>query len=276
MVWKIELGTATLYGIRDGGALRNPLEYMIGSTEEAWAKYPQYLNDDGMMVNSFSCYLFDTGSTKVMIDTGFGANTPEGMDGGAMPAALESLGVAPTDIAHVVFTHLHPDHILGSLDGDFAPWFVDAAHWTLRREVAHWRAGTDERSMGIARVANALDDGGVLNAVEEPGQVIPGVDTIATYGHSPGHTAVRVSSGDNAVVIAGDITFTPAQIEYTTWAFPLDVDKDAAAVTRAAFFDMLAESGTPYVAGHYEQPGYGKVIVTSEGRRYEALPVEQV
>jgi len=276
MIWKIKIGTATLYGIRDGGSDRDPIEYLIGSTPEALADYRRYLNDDGTMHNSFSCYLFDTGSTMIMVDTGFGFNAPQGADAGDMPAGLAALGVSPAAIDHVVFTHLHPDHILGSLDSEGAPLFVNATHWTLNREVDFWRAGTDERARGIARVADTLDSAGVLNTVAEPGPVVRGVSTVAKYGHTPGHTAVRVSSGDDAVVIAGDVTFSQIQIDHTDWSFPFDVDKPAAALTRAAFFDSLADSGTPFVAGHYEHPGYGRIVVTSGGRRYEALPVQQI
>jgi glyoxylase-like metal-dependent hydrolase (beta-lactamase superfamily II) len=276
MTWKIELGSANLYVIHDGEVDRDPLEFLIGSTAEAWEGYEHFLNEDGTMVNSYTCYLFDTGSSRIMIDTGFGYNAPEGMDAGHMPAALDSLGVSPADVDHVVFTHLHPDHILGSLDAGGAPLFANAAHWTLQREVGFWRGGTDERARSITRVAGILDGAGALNAVEDPGTVVPGVTTFATYGHTPGHVAVRLSSGDDELVIAGDVTFSPVQIQYTDWAFPFDVDKVASGVTRAAFFDMLAESGLPYLAGHYPQSGYGKVVVTADGREYEALPMEQV
>ncbi len=276
MTWKIEIGTAVVFGIRDGSVDRDPLEFLIGSTPEALAGYERFLNADGTLANSFSCYLFDTGSALVMVDAGFGCNAPDGADAGDMPAALEELGVSPADIDHVVFTHLHPDHILGSLDDHGAPFFADAVHWTLRREVEFWRSGTDERSVGIARIVDALDGAGVLSAVEEPGPVVPGVTTLAMYGHTPGHTAVRLASGEDELVIAGDVTFSPVQIHYADWNVPFDDDKPAAAATRAAFFDMLAESGTAYLAGHYPQPGYGRVVVTSAGRSYEALPVQQV
>ena len=274
MVWKVEVGSSVLYGIRDGGSKRNPHESLIGSTPEAWAGYDHFLDEEGRLPNSFSCYLFDTGADLVMIDTGFGFNAPDEMDAGAMPAALEAIGVTSGDIDHVVFTHLHPDHILGSLRGDQTPFFANAAHWTLARERDHWRREDDDRARGIARVADILDEAGVLNAVDEPGLVVPGVTTVPAYGHTPGHTAVRVSSGDATVVIAGDATFSPIQIRHTDWAFPLDVDKAAAAATRADFFDDLAASGIPFAAGHYDQPGYGRVVVTSVGRQYEALPVE--
>lgn len=276
MIWKIEIGTVVLYGIRDGATNRDPLEYLIGSTPEAWSGYEHFLNADGTMPNSYSCYLVDTGSAWVMIDAGFGFNAPDGSNAGDMPGALETLGVAPPDIDHVVFTHLHPDHILGSLAADGVPLFGNAPHWTLVREVKHWRSGTDDRSRSITQVADALDEAALLNAVDEPGQVVPGVTTVAAYGHTPGPTAVRVSSGEDELIIVGDLTFSPVQIHYPEWAFPFDVDKPAAATTRAEFFEMLADASTPFAAGHYAQPGYGRIVVTAAGRKYEALPVERV
>lgn len=276
MTWKIEVGRAVLFGIRDGGSQRDPHQALIGSTPEAWSGYEHFLDEDGTLPNSFTCYLFDSGTELVMIDTAFGLNGEDGADQGHMPAALDRLGVSPASVDHVVFTHLHPDHILGSLDRAQAPFFANAIHWTLNREVEHWRKGSDERSRGIATVVDALDGAGVLRSVDEPGTVTPGVSTMAAYGHTPGHTAVRVSSGDAEVVIAGDATFSPIQIRYTDWAFPRDVDPEAAAVTRAAFFDELASRGTPFAAGHYRQPGYGRVTVTPQGRSYEALPVTQI
>jgi len=270
------VGTATLYGIRDGGSDRDPHEYLIGSTPDAWAGYEHLLNEDGTMPNSFSCYLFDTGAAKVLVDTGFGYNAPEGADAGDMPVALDALGISPSDIDHVVFTHLHPDHILGSLGADQAPLFANAAHWTLTREVGHWRAQTDERGVGITRVADTLDEAGLLSAVEDPGMIVAGVTTVAAYGHTPGHTAVRLESGDTSVVIAGDATVSPIQIDRTDWAFLFDGDKTAATASMAALFDDLAASGEAFLAGHYDQPGYGRIVEGADGRMYEPLPVHQM
>ncbi len=39
---------------------------------------------------------------------------------------------------------------------------------------------------------------------------------------------------------------------------------------------MIVAAGTPFAASHYAQPGYGRIVATSEGRRYEVLPVEQL
>ena len=276
MLWRYEVGEIVVHGIRDGGSTRDPLKYLIGSTPETLAPYAEYFNSDGSMPNSFSCYLIETSGALVMVDTGFGVSAPDGMDVGHMPHALERLGVAPGDVDHVVFTHLHPDHILGSLTADDQPFFANARHWTLRRELEHWRSETGERAMGIAGMANTLDSAGVLDAPEEPGAIVEGIDTAATYGHTPGHVAVRVSSGHEALVIAGDATFSPVQVWHPEWSFPLDVDAEAAATTRERFFAELAARGDAFVAGHYAQPGIGRVIETVDGLDYEPIAAQEV
>lgn len=269
MIWTYELGAIRVHGIRDGGSTRDPLKYLVGSTAEALAPYADHFAPDGSMPNSFSCYLVEVGEERVMIDTGFGASAPDDMDVGHMPLALERLGVSPSDVAHVVFTHLHPDHILGSVRPDDSLFFDAARHWTVRREVDHWRRGTDERSKGITSIVDVIDGAGLLAPVDHPGTVIAGVEMVPTYGHTPGHVAIRIGNGSEVLVIAGDVTHSPVQIWHPEWGFPFDDDPEAAAATRRRFFDELAASGDQFVAGHYGQPGVGRIVDTADGRRYE-------
>ena len=128
----------------------------------------------------------------------------------------------------------------------------------------------------IIPVVETLESAGVLNPTEQPSKVVPGVDRIATFGHSPGHTSVRLSSGDDELVITGDLTWSPAHMFNPHWTSPFDGDPAEAVATRIAFFQEMAISGTPFLAGHYEAPGYGRIIATQVGQRYEALPVTRV
>lgn len=274
MAWKIELGSAVVYGLVDGSAARDPLDFLSGSTIDDFDD--RQLNADDCMVNAFSSYLFDTGTRRVVIDTGFGAHAPDGMDAGYMPAELASVGFDRSDVDHVVFTHLHPDHVLGSLDAEREPFFPNATHWTLQREVDHWRATDDQRAGMVNPVVETLESAGVLHPTEEPTRVVPGVDRFATYGHSPGHTSIRLSSGADELVITGDLTWSPVHMFNPQWTSPFDGDPAEAVATRTRFFDEMKSSGAPFLAGHYEAPGYGRIVTTPDGHRYEALPVTQV
>ncbi len=276
MAWKIDLGRAVVYGLRDGVVERDPLEFLAGSEAADWDEHPGSLTPSGHMLNSFTCYLLHTDEHLVMIDTGFGVAVPPGMQAGAMPSELASLGFQPRDIDHVVFTHLHPDHVLGSLDSSRDPFFPDAVHWTLEREVDHWRSTDDPRAGKVLPVIEALSSAGVLNATEEPTPVAPGVDRIPTYGHSPGHTSIRLSFEDVSVVVTGDLTWSPVHLLHPEWTSPFDGDAAEAVTTRRRFIDDMASTGAPFLAGHHPQPGYGRLVMHEGDVRYEPLTVDDV
>lgn len=277
MLWKTGVGSMTVYAIEDGWTVRDPHEWFIGSTPAAWVGHEQHLTSDGLLPVSFGCFLVDTGTRLVMIDTGFGVHAPDMAVGeaGRMPAGLVALGVAPSDVTDVVHTHLHPDHILGDLDADRAPFFPNATVWTHTAELAYWRSGDDPRSQIVMSVVGPLDAAGVV-ATSAGGVVLPGISMVETFGHTPGHTSILLSSGDEAVMIAGDICHSPMQVIHTDWNIGPDVDKEAAAVTRQRFFADLAESGTPVAGGHLYRPGFGRIVSRNDHLVFEALPVTEI
>lgn len=278
MLWKTNVGSTVLYAIEDGWAVRDPHEWFIGSTPEAWVGHEEYLTDDGGLPVSYGCFLIDDGSRLVMVDTGFGLNAPD-MPGGAaghMPAGLAALGLTPADVTHVVHTHLHPDHILGDLDLERAPFFPNAPVVTHTDEAAYWRSGQDERGPLVKGVIDDLDQAGNLQIVASAGEVLPGISMVETFGHTPGHTSILVSSGDEAVMIAGDVCHSPMQSIHTEWNVGPDTDKPAAAATRRRFFEDLAASGTPMAAGHFYRPGFGRIAARQDLLVFEPLPVTEV
>lgn len=275
MTWKVNVGSMELYGIPDGQRLRDPAQFLLGSAPSDWEGFEHFLTPDGLMVTSYSCFLVDTGTTLVLIDTGFGPHGPDD-EVGHMPGELKRLGISPDDISHVVFTHLHPDHILGALDASDSPFFGNATHWTVQRERDFWLAGEDERSQLIQRFVSVMEAGDLLQANEQPGGIVDGIEQVATFGHTPGHTSIRVASGTDSIVITGDLTWNPMHILRSDWTFPADVDPNAAVDTRRRFFADMAASGTPFAAGHHDQPGLARLTVGDDGARVDDLPVEFV
>ncbi|MDX1691314.1 MAG: MBL fold metallo-hydrolase [Acidimicrobiia bacterium] len=274
MLWKTAVGGATLYAIEDGYSMRDPHEFFLGSTPDAWIGHEDELHD-GRIRTSFGCFLVDDGDRLTMVDAGFGVNAPDDVphgEGGWMPAALESLGVDPADVTDVVFTHLHPDHILGALDADrSSPFFPNAAFRTLRRELDHWRSDDGPLGSTIAPVVDTLDDAGTLAVVEEPGTVLPGISMVETFGHTPGHTSILVAFGEDAVMISGDVLHSPMQIVHTDWNIPFDVDKPKAAASRKRLFEDLAASGTPLAGGHLDRPGFGRIVSRDDVLAFQPL-----
>jgi len=77
-------------------------------------------------------------------------------------------------------------------------------------------------------------------------------------------------------MITGDVSHSPIHTIHPEWNIALDIDKEAAAESRARFFSDLAESGTPMAAGHYYRPGFGRIVADSGRLRFEPLPVSVI
>lgn len=128
-------------------------------------------------------------------------------------AQLAGLGFAPTDVRHVVVTHLDLDHAGGLSD------FPHATVHLHQRELdaATTRATRAERSRYLphqwahrprwSAVAEQGDTWRGLPAVRK----LPGLDAdiglVPLHGHTRGHSGVIVDAGERAYLHAGDAYF---------------------------------------------------------------------
>ena len=129
----------------------------------------------------------------IILDTGMGSH-PD-IDEHYRPSrrplaqALADVGHRLEDVAIVVNCHLHFDHCGGNPDVAGRPIIVQ------RIELAAAR--------GADYTLPELVDGANLRYVEIDGdaEVLPGVDVIATPGHTPGHQSLLVKRADGTVIV---------------------------------------------------------------------------
>jgi glyoxylase-like metal-dependent hydrolase (beta-lactamase superfamily II) len=218
--------------------------------------------------------LYRDADHTVLFDVGSG---PDFMPtAGQVVDSLEALGVAPEDVTHVVFTHAHPDHIWGLIDDFDEPVFYEATYMMGRAEWDYWWNPETVDDIGEARAAFAVGAkrrmGYIEDAVtlfDDGEEILPGISAVSTPGHTPGHMAFEVRSGNESALIVGDaIGNDHVAFVRPEWASGSDQDAQTAIASRKMLLDRLANEQMPVVGFHLSQGGVGRVEAAETGYRF--------
>jgi glyoxylase-like metal-dependent hydrolase (beta-lactamase superfamily II) len=223
-----------------------------------------------VLPNSWNVTLVRTGGQTVLIDTGRGAANSE------MLANLRAVGVDPARIDLVVATHFHGDHIGGLLASDGSAAFPNARIAVPAREWAFWTdAGEESRAPENRRGGFALTRrafapyAGRVTQLAVGAEVAPGIRSVATNGHSPGHTSYLLHDDAQQLMVIGDVaTSAELFLPRPDWYPGFDQDPPAAVATRRALLDRLATDRIPFVGYHFAMPGLGRVERAGTGYRF--------
>ena len=91
-------------------------------------------------------------------------------------------------------------------------------------------------------------------------EVAPGITAIDAAGHTPGHTAFAVASGNARVLVQSDVTNIPELfLRNPDWHVAFDIDPQKAVETRRKFYDMAAAEKALVVGFHFTFPSVGYV-----------------
>jgi len=133
------------------------------------------------------------------------------------------------------------------------------------REVDYWTEDDRLGSRSHLTFQPVLDSGRV-RTLDRDTEVVAGLTMIETFGHTPGHMSVLVSSRrQRHLIVTGDVTHHPLQVRHPDWGIAADVDRSAGIVTRKALFARIVDEGLIMAAGHYPRPGFGHII-SEDGR----------
>lgn len=163
-----------------------------------------------------NCVLARDGRHTVLIDTGYGGkyapldrNFYELEEGEPLAKSLAQLGVRPEDIDTVVFSHLHFDHAGGATrfgaQKQVELTFPQARHVIGRVEWEDATGGLPELERAYPQEHLAPLAAAKIEFVAGNANIVPGLRTVMTGGHTRGHLALAFESQGQSALFIGDI-----------------------------------------------------------------------
>ncbi len=277
--YRFKVGDIEITAIHDGFALR-PIEGLIRNAELAQvqqAMQEAFLPPTQLPI-TFTGLVINNGGRLAIIDTGngeFGAPTS-----GQWLTNFRAAGFDPAQVNTVIISHFHGDHINGLRRKDGSAVFpnaevmVPAAEWAFWMDEGQMSRAPEGMRGAFQNVHRAFDP--IVKDVKqyEPGkEIVPGVTTVAAAGHTPGHTAYVIASGNAKLMMVSDITNHPALfVRNPDWAVVFDMDAEQARQTRRRILDMAAAERTQVSFYHAPFPATG--FITKEGDKFRLVPVQ--
>jgi glyoxylase-like metal-dependent hydrolase (beta-lactamase superfamily II) len=273
-----KVGKIEIMVISDG-TLNVPLSFTLSETppaESAALLAAHGLPTQGMPLQT-NVTLVKTASEIVLIDAGSGSNFQD--TAGKLADNMQAAGIDPASVSKVIFTHGHPDHLWGAID-DFdnterfpkASYVISAAEWDFwthpdtPNAQPDWRKGM---ALGSARILKRL--AGKIDRRRSGDSVAPGISYVETSGHTPGHMSVLIESGNERLLIGGDVlAFAAISFARPDWPIGSDHDRDRGIVTRKRLLGQLASERLPFIGFHLPWPGHG--VVERSGMAYRFIP----
>jgi glyoxylase-like metal-dependent hydrolase (beta-lactamase superfamily II) len=276
--YALRVGEIDVMVISDG-VVTPPAESM--ATNAAPAAREAWLDGNFLSHDTFDWALNEvvvrSGGRTMLIDSGLGLEYPDFPRAGQFGLRLDSAGIDLGSVTDVVLTHMHFDHIGGLLvDGVKTRLRPDLRIHVSAAEAKFWEAPDFSRTAMPPDMQRVIRESAKrflseyhdqLRPFEVECEVAPGVVVTRTGGHTPGHSVVRLASGGERLMFAGDAVF-PVSFEHPEWHNGFEHDPEEAARVRVQLLRELAETGAWLVATHMPFPSIGRVAVAGDVFRW--------
>lgn len=214
-----------------------------------------------------------TADRTILVDAGLGVEFPDFPRAGQTVHRLEAAGIDPSAVTDVVLTHLHMDHVGGLLsEGLKERLRPDLRIHVASAEANFWESPDFSHTEMPAPVPPALraiatrfldEYRSHIHTFESEYDIAPGVHVERTGGHTPGHSVVRLASGEDRLTFAGDAVFAPG-FDNPQWHNGFEHDPEESVRVRVRLLRELAATGESLVATHLPFPSVCRVATAGD------------
>jgi glyoxylase-like metal-dependent hydrolase (beta-lactamase superfamily II) len=282
--YRYKVGSFEITVVTDG-ANTNPLsDAYVANAPKAdvnAALEASFLEKDKVR-HAYTPIVVNTGSKLVAIDTGLGLGMFQQSKGavGQYHGNLQAAGIDRNAVDTVIISHFHGDHINGLVGPDNKPAFANAEVMVPAAEWAFWSDESNTSKLpeiargqmgNVKRVFGVL--GNKVTRYDAGKELVPGITSVATYGHTPGHTSHVIASGNSKVMVQADVSAGAASLfmRNPEWQFVFDTDKPMAVQTRRKVYDMATSEKMMIQGYHWAFPAL--CYVEKVGTGYRTVPV---
>jgi glyoxylase-like metal-dependent hydrolase (beta-lactamase superfamily II) len=260
----------------DGGAMFGVVPRTLWSQECP----PDEQNRIRMNMN---CVFIDTGSDKILIETGIGVKWP------AKHAAMYGIererplgetlfmktGVGPEEITIVINTHLHFDHAGGNTTlndtGSAVPAFRNARYLVSRAEIEHADHPSErDRASYLPENWKPLLESGQLEAKNAEYEVVPGLRMETHAGHNRSMQCWRLDRGEKTLFGFADLVPLRAHVRFP-WIMGYDLYPVETLEAKKKLLPQAAREN--WLCLFYHDPDEPLCRIVDEGRKLTPVPI---
>ena len=284
-VYPFRVGSQEAWVLHDAFLWGEPVQqFAIGVPDAEIAALfgPYFLNPQRIQLG-MSPILFRWGTELILTDTGTGS--VGGDPTGLLNKRLSALGIQPDEISVILLTHLHIDHVGGSLDrANKKSQFPRAHIFISQEEIEFWRVPNPDMSelrdvppelidLTIHCAQDALE---ILAKQIEPfvaeTELLPGIHSIPLPGHTPGQSGYLFQSEESRFMVIGDAMHDPVlHVQRPEWTSMGDARREQTVHTRRELLARLADERLRFQSFHFPFPGIGYVRRKGDGG-FEFVP----
>lgn len=270
-----QIGDYEVVVLKDGG-LEFDYEVFPGVEDE---QLDRMLSAAGVpsIETNFNALLFRSTDQCVLVDAG--ARDFFGPGAGNMPEAMAEAGLRPEDVRILAITHLHPDHIGGTISVEGSAVFPNAEMVVSETEHNFWTndsnfVNADNTAREWRGIAAAVLEcyAGRVRTVTTESEIAPGLTFADLPGHTPGHVGIRLDSGAQQFIHTADVVQAPVlQLANPSLSTGFDLDRTTAESVRWKVFDMIATDRMLCTGSHFLNCQVGHLEKTVSGFRLTAV-----